>query len=50
MQQEINPIIAYYLGQCHSKGWVASDQGLKSFIQQILSGLRKADGRIHGEK
>ena len=49
MQQEINPIIAYYLGQCHSKGLVASDQGLKSFIQQILSGLRKADGRMHWE-
>lgn len=37
---------ALYLGLCHVWGGSPSDEGLRAFVRQILSGLRDQSGRM----
>lgn len=37
---------ALYLGLCHAWGWTSSDEGLRAFVRQVLSGLRDQNGRM----
>lgn len=36
-----------YLKLCRTWGWTPSDEGLRAFVRQILSGLRKKNGQMH---
>lgn len=41
---------ALYLCRCHAMGWIPSDQGLRAFVQQIISQMRLPDGRMFWEQ
>lgn len=37
---------ALYLCMCHAYGWLANDDGLNAFNDQVDRGLRGPDGKI----
>jgi len=39
-----------YLNLCHAYGWIPSDRGLATFIEQIMNGLRNEQGHMHWQK